>query len=314
MTTGIYCDLSASVAPDGADAWARQDVIVQAGRIGAPPDPFNSLGQDWGSAPLHPHDLRRSGYRHFIAVVRANMRYAGALRVDHVMGLQRMFWIPAGAFPESGAYVKYPIEDLLGILALESQRNRCVVIGEDLGTVPEGFRERMSEAGVLSYRVLYFEKEGDRFKRPDEYPPLSLASASTHDLPTLRGFMEGNDLALRFRHGLYRTEEARREEGDARAHDRWLLLRALEEEGLLQHGRSVELIEAVHLYLARSRAGLFMIQLDDLVGEPEQINLPGTVFERPNWRRKLSRELDYLVEDTGPRALAKALKANCRNG
>ena len=136
--------------------------------------------------------------------------------------------------------------------------------------------------------------------------------------------MEGNDLALRFRHGLYPTEEARREEGDARAHDRWLLLRALEEEGLLPHGVNLDrlddtamlpaIIEAVHLYLARSSAGLFMIQLDDLLGEPEQINLPGTVFERPNWRRKLSRELDYLVEETGPRALAKALKANCRNG
>jgi (1->4)-alpha-D-glucan 1-alpha-D-glucosylmutase len=324
MTTGIYGDLSASVAPDGADAWARRDVIAQTGRIGAPPDPFNPLGQDWGSAPLHPHELRRSGYRHFIAVVRANMRYAGALRVDHVMGLQRMFWIPAGAFPESGAYVRYPIEDLLGILALESQRNRCVVIGEDLGTVPEGFRARMTEAGVLSYRVLYFEKDGDRFRRPDEYPPLSLASASTHDLPTLRGFMEGNDLALRSRHGLYPTEEARRKEGDARAHDRWLLLSTLDEEGLLPHGVNLDridhtamlpaIIEAVHLYLARSRAGLFMIQLDDLFGEPEQVNLPGTVFERPNWRRKLSRNLDYLVDDTAPRALAKALKANCRNG
>jgi 4-alpha-glucanotransferase len=323
MTTGIYRDLAASVAPDGADAWARQGVIVQTGRIGAPPDPFNPLGQDWGSAPLHPHALRRTGYEHFIAILRANMRYAGALRVDHVMGLCRMFWIPAGAFPESGAYVRYPFEDLLGILALESQRNRCVVIGEDLGTVPEGFRERMSEAGVLSYRVLYFEKQDDRFKRPEEYPTLALACASTHDLPTLRGFMEGNDLALRFRHGLYRTEEERREENDTRAHDRWLLLRALDEEGLLPKGMNPDrledmarlpaLIEAVHLYLARSRACLFMAQIDDLVGEVEQVNLPGTVFERPNWRRKLSRNLDYLAEETAPRSLAKALKACCRS-
>jgi 4-alpha-glucanotransferase len=319
MAIGIYRDLAVSVAPDGADAWAEQEVVVRKGRIGAPADPFSPLGQDWGSAPLHPQELHRTAYEHFIAVLRANMRHAGALRLDHAMGLQRMFWIPAGAFPESGAYVRYPFEDLLGILALESQRNGCVVVGEDLGTVPEGFRERMSEAGVLSYRVLYFEKEPDRFKRPEEYPKVALACASTHDLPTLQGFIEGNDLEQRFRHGLYRSEAARRDEEAARIRDRQLLLQALEAEGLLPEGTNLDhpeeagirraIIDAVHVYLARSPAYLFMAQIDDLIGESEQINLPGTVFERPNWRRKLSRDLNYLAAETPLRTLADAMKA-----
>jgi len=315
---GIYRDLAVSVSPDGADAWSEQRVVTLGGRIGAPPDPFNPLGQDWGSAPLHPHEMPKLGYQHFIEMLRANMRHAGALRIDHAMGLRRMFWIPAGATPESGAYVRYPFEDLLGILALESQRNRCVIVGEDLGTVPEGFRERMAEAAALSHRVFYFEKEGDRFRRPDEYPALALACASTHDLPTLRGFMEGNDLAQRFEHGLYRTEQARRTEGDERRHDRWLLLKALEAEGLLPPGVDPErpdevamtpaLLDAVHLFMARSEACLFIAQIDDLFGEAEQVNLPGTSFERPNWRRKLSRDLESLAANPQISALAQGLE------
>jgi len=322
MTGGIYRDLAVSVAPEGADAWANQKVVVQTGRIGAPPDPFSPLGQDWESAPHHPHELRRTGYERFVALLRANMRHAGALRIDHVMGLQRMFWIPTGAFPESGAYVRYPIDDLLGILALESQRNRCVIVGEDLGTVPQGFRERMHEAGALSYRVFYFEKEDDRFKRPEEYPVLALACASTHDLPTVRGFMEGSDLKLRFQHGLYRSEQDRRREEEARTHDQYLMLKALEAEDLLPPDvtpdRAIEpemmpaIADAVHLYLAGSSACLLMLQIDDLFGESEQINLPGTTFERPNWRRKLSRDLDRLSADTRLQDLAKALNESKR--
>jgi 4-alpha-glucanotransferase len=237
------------------------------------------------------------------------MRHAGALRIDHAMGLQRLFLVPAGAPPETGAYVQYPFEDLVGILTLESQRNRCVVVGEDLGTVPEGFRDRMGEAGALSYRVFYFEKEGDRFKRPDEYPHLALACPTTHDLPTIKGFIEGRDLALRLQLRLFASEQAQRTAGEERDRDRRLLSEALEAEGLLPPGASLgdpthlpALIDAIHCYLARSSACLFVAQLDDLFNETDQINLPGTVFEYPNWRRRLGRPLHDLP--TQPALLA----------
>ena len=175
VSIGLYRDLAIGAAPDGAEAWSAQDVVVQDASVGAPPDPFNMLGQDWGTPPLHPFAVYRQAYEPFIAIVQANMRHAGALRIDHVMGIFHLFWIPAGELPASGAYVKYPFEDLLAIITLESHRNQCLVIGEDLGTVPEGFRERMAEANVLSYKVLYFEKDGDRFKSPGEYPALALS-------------------------------------------------------------------------------------------------------------------------------------------
>jgi (1->4)-alpha-D-glucan 1-alpha-D-glucosylmutase len=220
--------------------------------------------------------------------------------------------------------VSYPCEDLLGIVALESQRNRCAVVGEDLGTLPEGFRERLAEAGALSYRVVLFEKSGDRFKPPAEYPELALACASTHDLPTLRGFWEGRDVVLRERFALYDSEEAHRDECRARESDRRLLLEALAAEGLLpasvdpehpeQTAMTGALVEAVHLYLARSPARLLVVQLEDLLGEMEQINLPGTVRERPNWRRKLSLEIEELAAHAAVRSLADALRPTRGDG
>jgi len=318
MSLGLYRDLAVGVAGDGADAWSEPQLVVRESDIGAPPDPFNPLGQNWGASPLHPHLLPKTGYARFVAGLRANMRHAGALRIDHAMGLQRLFLIPAGAPPEAGAYVRYPFEDLLGILALESHRNRCVVIGEDLGTVPEGFRERMGRADALSYRVLYFEKEGDRFKRPDEYPQLSLACATTHDLPTVKGYIEGRDLALRLRLGLFASEETKHLVGDERARDRRGLAEALRAEGLLPGDADLDdpectamlpaIIDAAHAYLARSTACLFVTQIDDLLAESDQINLPGTVFEHANWRRKLSRELHDLATEEALRALLPQLE------
>jgi 4-alpha-glucanotransferase len=299
-------------------AWADQEVVARGIHIGAPADPFSPKGQDWELLPLQPQKLQETAYEHFIATLRSNMRAAGALRIDHAMGLRRMFWIPAGAEPVSGAYLRYPCKDLLAILALESQRNRCVVIGEDLGTVPEGFREQMAEAGALSYRVFYFEKKGDRFSSPTEYPKLALACASTHDLPTLKGFWEGRDLALRRQLGLYPAEEARDEEERNRQRDRLLLLRALAAENLLppsvnpenpeQMSMTPEIAEAVHLYLARSPACLLVVQIEDLLGEIEQANLPGTIREQPNWRRRLSLEFGELAANPTVRSLAEALR------
>lgn len=317
LCIGLYRDLAVGVDPSGADAWSEQEVIVGEASVGAPPDPFNMLGQDWGTPPLSPLALREKGYEPFIAMLRANMRDAGALRIDHAMGLLHLYWIPRGAPAASGAYLRYPFDDLLGILALESQRNRCLVIGEDLGTVPEGFRERMATANVLSYRVLYFEKEGDRFKRPDEYPRLALACVTTHDLAPLAGFWEASDVDLKKRLGLYPSAEVEGSERAGRVHDRWLLLKALAEQNLLPEGidparaagepLSTPLIAAIHRYLGQSPAMLVMVQLDEVSGEIEQLNLPGTVDERPNWRRRLALTVDQIPSAPVMRAIAEAL-------
>jgi 4-alpha-glucanotransferase len=322
FSIGIYRDLAVGASRDGLDAWADQQVIVQSAKVGCPPDPFNMLGQDWGIPPLHPLRMRDSGYQPFIDILRTNMRHAGALRIDHVMGLMHLFWIPANGTPAGGAYVKYPFEELLAVLALESHRNRCLVVGEDLGTVPAGFRERMAKANVLSYRVLYFEKDGDRFKTPAEYPGLALACVTTHDLATLAGFWQGSDLDLKRRLNLYPSEQARRNDESARRWDKSLLLRALAGEDLLPDGIDPEdadgapmspaLMAALHGYLARSPARILLIQIDDLMQELEQINLPGTVFERPNWRRRLSKRVDQLPGLPAMQALKQTLADRSR--
>jgi len=312
LSIGLYRDLAVGCAPDGADAWSDQEAIVQRAKIGCPPDPFNFLGQDWEVPPLHPRVLREMAYEPLIAIIRANMRHAGALRIDHVMGLMHLFWIPGDGTPRDGAYVQYPFDDILAILALESHRQCCLVIGEDLGTVPEGFRERMASCNVMSYKVLYFEKDGDRFKTPGEYPGLSLACVTTHDLATITGFWESADIDLKHSLNLYPSTEAEDGERAGRRHDRALLLRALATESILPDGFNVDdpdgsvmnaqLSAALHQFLARSPATLLLVQVDDLAGEAEQVNVPGTVDERPNWRRRLSTTVVELAST--PVALA----------
>ncbi|HYW04840.1 MAG TPA: malto-oligosyltrehalose synthase [Gammaproteobacteria bacterium] len=322
MAVGLYQDLAVSIDPDGAEAWANQDLYALAASIGAPPDDFNLRGQDWGLPPLVPRRLRRAAYAPFIATLRHNMRDAGALRIDHVMGLMRLFCVPRGASPEQGAYVAYPLDDLLGILALESQRNRCLVIGEDLGTVPDALREALASRRVLSYRVLMFEKTGDGFRAPEDYPAQALATAGTHDLPTLSGFWEGRDLVLRTEHGLFPGEGLREAQQALRERDRRDLLRALQRERLLPDGMEADpatvprmteaLAGALQRYLARSPAMLMALQLEDLFGQREQMNLPGTVDEYPNWRRKLSLGLERYPADGRLQRIADALAAEGR--
>lgn len=324
MPLGLYRDLAVGVAEAGSDAWSAQDVIITDASVGCPPDPFNMLGQDWGTPPMSPRSLREKGYEPFIAMVRANMRNAGALRIDHVMGLLHLFWIPVGETPARGAYVEYPFEDLLAIVALESRRARCMVIGEDLGTVPDGFRERMAAANVLSYRVFYFEKDGDRFKRPDEYPAQALACVTTHDLATLAGFWSGADILLRKEIGLYPSPAVEQSEWESRKRDRELMQRALAEQGLLPGeadrrpgaagALSPAMVGAVHAYLARSPARIVMAQLDDVSEEAEQLNLPGTVLEYANWRRRLSQDIDTLFASPVMTAIRDAMAERSIDG
>ena len=312
LAVGLYRDLAVGVNPNGAEAWADQELVAPGAAIGAPPDPLSRAGQNWGLAPINPLVLRRRGFAPIVAALRANMRHAGILRIDHVMGLQRLYWIPSGSPAPAGAYVNYPFDALLRLVALESQRQRCAVIGEDLGTLPEGFRETMRAANVLSYRIFSFERRHDgRFIAPGEYPPLAAASAATHDLATLKGFWLGRDIEWRCQLELYPDAAAEATEAAERRRDRQFLLEALVAEGLLapeQYSEflpsedepvyAAELGGAINAYLARSRARLMLVQIEDVAGESEQANLPGTDDEHPNWRRRLSRRIEDLV--TGP--------------
>jgi malto-oligosyltrehalose trehalohydrolase/4-alpha-glucanotransferase len=300
MAIGLYRDLAVGADRAGAETWADAAAVVSGAQVGAPPDIYNPAGQDWGLPPFHPRALREEGYRSFIDLVRANMRHAGGLRIDHVMGLQHLYWVPQGKTPAEGAYVAYPLDDLVGILALESHRRRCLVVGEDLGTVPEGFRERMAEANILSYRVLFFEQEGETgtFLPPEAYPHLALAVVGSHDLPTLRGWWEERDIALKERLGLYPEPAEAGRQREARQRDKVQLLAALRREALLPEGAEPDipqLARAVHAFLARTPSVLAMAQIDDLTDEADPVNVPATSDEHPNWRRRLSMTLEELA-------------------
>lgn len=311
MAIGLYRDLAVGADRSGAETWHDQQAIVGGAQVGAPPDIYNPAGQDWGLPPFHPRMLKQEAYRSFIELVRANMRHAGGLRIDHVMSLQHLYWVPQGHAPQDGAYVSYPMEDMIGILALESQRQQCLVVGEDLGTVPPGFRERMAQANILSYRVLFFEQDADTgaYVPPQDYPALALAVAGSHDLPTLRGWWEGSDIELKERLHLYpKADEAARQQAQ-RKQDRKALLAVLREQGLLDAADEQvtveEVVLAVHGFLARSAALLAVAQLDDITDEAEQVNVPATSHDKhPNWRRRLSVTLEELPTYPSMQAIA----------
>lgn len=320
MPLGLYHDLALGSDRYGADGWRFQNVLAQEADCGAPPDAFAPEGQNWGLSPADPAKLRASGYQLFIELLRNNLRYGGAIRIDHVMALFRLFWIPRGMPASKGTYVYYPADDLLAILALESARAGTLVIGEDLGTVPDWVRDRLAAAGVLSYRVLYFERNGDgSLKSPPGYPTQSLGVVTTHDLPTLSGYWEGADIETRAKLGLFLSEDARRGAFAERQVDKGRLLAALRAEGLLPHGVSddpaytpvitAELMAAVHLYLARTPAWVVLANVEDVLGERAQTNVPGTVDQHPNWSRKLSCTVGQMVGDPRFSSLAAQLRS-----
>ncbi|MGO8738148.1 glycogen debranching protein GlgX [Rhodoblastus sp.] len=295
LSLGFYRDLAVGAAPDGGEVAAERDLFLHGVSVGAPPDPLAETGQNWGLPPPDPLAMARDGYEAFARLLRANMRHAGALRIDHVMALARLFVLPEGAPASQGAYLSYPLDDLLGVLALESFRARCLVVGEDLGTVPAGFRTTMAAADVLSYRVLWFERLADDFAPPAAYPKKAVACASTHDLPTLAGWRIGADIDEKAALGLM-TPETVATERARRAADIARLSAALAAQGFSpdQLASDQDFVAAIHFYVAKTPSVLAMIQLDDLLGETIAVNLPGTDRERPNWRRKLSREIATL--------------------
>jgi len=317
----LYEDLALGASPGGFDTWARRHLFAPEAAMGAPPDAFSPGGQNWGLPPLIPERLRQTGYQFFIDTLRANAPPGGMLRLDHVMGLFRLLWIPPGMAPGDGAYVTYPARELLAILALESVRRRTVIIGEDLGTVPPHIRRDLARAKVLSYRVFYFERGRDhQFLAPEDYPALALATVTTHDLPTLAGFWEGRDLALRRDLHLYPQPQQAAADLAARAQDRQLLVAALHRRGLLAErpdtAAPVPCPQAVRYgvleYLSETPAALLEVRLEEIFGVTEQQNLPGTVSEHPNWRVRLPRTLAEMRQ--GPEAAQVAARLNRHRG
>jgi glycogen debranching enzyme GlgX/4-alpha-glucanotransferase len=309
---GFYRDLAVGAAPDGVEAWAHAGALAQGVTIGAPPDPFSVQGQNWNLPAPNPLAGAREGWTSLSAVYRANMRHAGMLRIDHAMGLERLFLIPAGAKPAEGAYLSYPFDDLLGHIALESQRAQCMVIGEDLGTVPEGFRGRMTRADIKGMRVLWFERDGAKVRPPELYPPMSVACVATHDLATLAGWWQGADIAERLSLGILTLAKAGEEIARRREEKRGIIA-ALVAVGLIDSGSSEDaplsdaVAAAVHALIGGAGSILAHAQFDDLVGETVQTNLPGTDRERPNWRLKAPLEVAAAFADGRARAILAAL-------
>ncbi|MBK4991238.1 4-alpha-glucanotransferase [Pseudomonas sp. S36] len=296
MGIGLIADLAVGADGAGSQAWSRQDELLANLTVGAPPDILNRAGQDWGICGFSPEGLKRNGYRAFIEMLRANMANAGGLRIDHVMGLRRLWLIPRGAKPSEGAYLNYPLEDLLRLLALESVRNQAVILGEDLGTVPDGLREALAAKNVLGMRVLPFEQASPgKFTPIMDWPDDALATTGTHDLAPVAGWLQNRDIEWSHRLGLV----------DAATEQHWRADRQKEHDGLR---RTLEtnygpledtsaVIDAAIRYVGHTRAPLVLVPLEDLLGLDEQPNMPGTTDGHPNWRRRFALPADRMLDD-----------------
>ncbi|HEY3198879.1 MAG TPA: 4-alpha-glucanotransferase [Nitrospirales bacterium] len=290
---GLMHDLPIGFDPGGADAWVWQDLLAKDATVGAPPDEFSADGQNWGLPPFVPYKLRAAAYEPFIETVRATLRHGRGLRIDHVMGLFRLFWIPEGMTAKQGAYVNYAVEDLLGILALESQRARAVIVGEDLGTVEESMRKQLARHRILSYRLLWFEKVP-----PSQFPELALAAVTNHDLPTVKGLWTGSDLKEQRRLALKPNEAGLQE-----MYDRLGTMTRLKKKA-----PAAEVVERTYRLLGTAPSRLLMATLDDALTVEERPNLPGTITERPNWALALPLTLECLETIPLPRKIASALR------
>ncbi|HYC31448.1 MAG TPA: 4-alpha-glucanotransferase [Gemmatimonadales bacterium] len=314
LAVGLYQDLAIGTAPGGADVWADPELFLRGVCIGAPPDDLGPNGQNWGLPPVSPGALREDRYWFWIRLLRASLAHAGALRIDHVLGLFRQFWIPDGMHGSQGAYVRFPSDDLLGILLLEARRHDAVVVGEDLGTVPPEVPPALRGRGILSSRVFYFERDGTSYRPSSAYEPAALATANTHDLPPIAGYWGGRDIELRRAVGAIASDEAAEREWQARHAARQGILDRLAAEGELPSPHApadpADLRGAVHQFLCRTPAAMVGLSLDDLVGETEPVNLPGVTPEHySSWTRRLGPTIESLSERPEVRA---ALRCGAR--
>jgi 4-alpha-glucanotransferase len=303
MKVGLYLDVAVGVQCDGFDAWNEQSAISRHLSVGAPPDPLNTAGQNWGLAGFNAAGLELQSFEPYREMLRASMRHAGAIRLDHVLGLKRLYLVPHGFAADNGVYVQMPFEALLAATAQESIRHRCVVIGEDLGTVPEGFREQMAEWGIWSYLVMMFERDDQgAFRGVDHYLANALVTFNTHDLSTYAGWRSFSDLKLKRSIGIDPGES-----DDARWHALHMLSDALRHHAIEDHD-----LYAVAGFLARTKSRLLAISLEDLLGVVDQPNIPGTVNEHPNWRQRLPLTIDAMAAAIDVAALKRATAERSR--
>jgi 4-alpha-glucanotransferase len=319
LALGIYGDLALGSAAGGCDDWAQPELFRGEFSVGAPPDAYSSLGQDWSFPPLDPERLAGPGLESFRALLRAAFAHAGALRIDHVMGLARQFWIPRGRKPGEGAYVRYPAARLTEALAQESRRSHAVVVGEDLGNVPRGLQSRLARRGILSSRVLLFER-GARgsFRAAESYSPRALVTANTHDLPPLAGWLAGRDIELRRELALPSPEQARAARAERESAGA-ALLRRLARDGLLARDEAapapLRLLAAVNAFLCRTPAPLVGVSLDDLAGEREPVNVPGVPPDvHPSWTRRMRETPEAILAQPEARRALAALAPRARRG
>ncbi len=314
MRIGLISDLAIGMDRGGSHAWAQQKDLLLGLNVGAPPDAFNQRGQDWGLTAFSPQALTAQGFAPFLATLRAVLRHAGGVRIDHAMGLMRLWLIPHGAAPAEGAYLSYPLDDLLRLVALESHRHRAIVIGEDLGTVPPEFRERMAAAGMAGMDVLWFQRNKTGFLPPSEWRADAIAMTSTHDLPTVAGWWKGADIETRESLGLASDAAAERAQRNS---DRKVLWRAFKTaQAASGNPPAVEDTERVGdcavQFVAKAAAALTLIPLEDMLGSTEQPNLPGTVDEHPNWRRRYDPPASELLDAPHVQRRLKALRERGR--
>lgn len=310
MALGLYLDVAVGVHPGGADTWSAPACFAEDAALGAPPDTFNPAGQNWALAPFSPAGLRRAGYRPFVDMLRTAMRHAGMIRIDHILGVRRSFWVPDDGAP--GGYVANPEDALLALIRLEAWRAGCIVVGEDLGSVPPGLRDCLADSGLYGCAVMQFETEHHRFRRPRDYRTMTLASFGTHDTATLRGWWSGWDIDQQHEIG-GGSEQGRAAAQETRAVERRALAGLLKDEDLAPPGldpaappREADdaIAASVHHLLATAGSALVAVQLDDALGAEAQQNLPGTVDEHPNWRRRYPVAVESLGTHAGLRAAA----------
>ena len=303
MRIGLIGDLAVGMDPAGSHAWSRQSDVLLGLTIGAPPDLLNPLGQDWGLTGFSPRAMEENGFAPFLATLRAAMRHVGGIRVDHAMGLARLWLIPDGASPADGAYLNFPVGDLLRLLALESVRHNVVVIGEDLGTVPEGFHDMLEQSGIHGMRVLWFERDAQTaFVPPRGWGSTDVAMTSTHDLPTVAGWWRGSDIDVRHKYGRLGEDVDPDTVRKTREQDRPRLWNAFVREHVgegpvPEPDETDRVVDAAVRFIAKTEVPLSLIPLEDLLGQVEQPNLPGTVTGHPNWRRRLPVTAESVLED-----------------
>ncbi|WP_159567444.1 4-alpha-glucanotransferase [Budvicia diplopodorum] len=319
MPIGIYRDLAVGVTDGGSDTWCDKNLYRIKASIGAPPDPLGPLGQNWGLPPMDPQIMVQRAYQPFIDLLRANMRHCGALRIDHVMSLLRLWWIPYGETADRGGYVMYPVDDLLAILALESQRQKCMVIGEDLGIVPPEIVNKLQQSGVFSYKVLYFEQTPEgQFRNPADYPAQAMATISTHDLPTLHSYWQAGDLDLGERLGIYPDPEILAELNADRQRSKREILTTLFDNGFIDENPQEQradvpmtpaLSNHIHRFIASTGSLLIGLQPEDWLGMDSPVNVPGTTVQYPNWRRKITVDLNSIFDNIEIVRLLKAVQS-----